>query len=74
MPDPFKTQLALVKAENCARVSDIAERLTALLDELDAIGTMLASAHLSMAIESLKSSIADPASASDSCPAFKINT
>lgn len=61
MPEPFKTQLALVKAENRERVADAAERLEQIMHELDAIGPMLGCAHLSHAIETLKAMVADSA-------------
>jgi hypothetical protein len=61
MPDPFNTQLALVKAENRERVADAAARLEQIMHELDAIGPMLGCAHLSLAIETLKAIVADPA-------------
>ena len=60
MPDPFKTQVALVKNENRERVSKAAVALQTIMDDLDTIGPMIACAHLSLAIEMLKATLAEP--------------
>lgn len=60
MPDPFVTQIVLDKPEHRARIADAVTSLQMVLDELDRIGPMLASAHLSLAIETLKTTLADP--------------
>lgn len=59
MPDPFKTQFALVKIENRERVARAADTLQAVMDDLDSIGPMIACAHLSLAIETLKAMLAE---------------
>lgn len=59
MPDPFMTRSVLDEPENRARIADAVDRLQTVLDELDRIGPMVASAHLSLAIETLKTMLAD---------------
>jgi hypothetical protein len=59
MSKKFTTQIALAHPEHRAQVAAIADRLEALLSELDAIGPMMASAQLAHAIDTLRSSIAD---------------
>lgn len=60
MPDPFKTQVVLVKNENRERVAKAAEALQKIMDNLDTIGPMVACAHLSLAIETLRATLAEP--------------